>query len=62
MLLVQSPKDWLRDWNVETNRTSGDYTNYSMVKMGQNTAKSPGDSERLTRTQTPVKDQQLTLI
>ena len=43
-------------------KTSGDHPNYSIVKNGQNTEKSPGDLRRLAVTQTPVKDHQLTLM
>ena len=38
--------------------TSGDHPNYSIIEIGQNTEKSPGDLRRLTVTQTPVKDHQ----
>ena len=34
----------------------------SIVEIGQNTEKSPGDLRRLPVTQTPVKDHQLTLV
>ena len=37
-------------------RTSGDYTIYSTIKIGQNTEKSPGHLRRLTVTQTPLKN------
>ena len=37
-------------------RTSGDHRNYSIIKNGQNTEKSPGDLRRLAVTQTSVKD------
>ena len=43
-------------------RMSRDNPNYSVVEVGQNTEKSPGDLRRLTVTQTPVKDHQLTLV
>ena len=45
-------------------RTSGDHPNYSIVEIGQNTKKSPGDLRRLTvaQTQTPVKSHQLTKV
>ena len=43
-------------------RTSGDHQKYSIIKIGQNTKKSPGDSRRLALTQTPGKDHQLMLI
>ena len=36
-----------RPETLRNNRTSGDYPNYSIVKVGQNTAKSPGDLRRL---------------
>ena len=35
--------------------TIGDHPNYSVVKIDQNTEKSPGDLRRLGVTQTPVK-------
>ena len=41
-------------------RTSGDYTNYYIIEIGQNTENSPGDLRRLVVIQTPVKDRQLT--
>ena len=37
-------------------RTSGNHANYSMVEIGQNTEKSPGDLRRLAVTETPVKN------
>ena len=43
-------------------RTSGDHPNYGIVEIGQNTEKSPGDSRRLAVTQTPMKNQQVTLV
>ena len=43
-------------------RTSGDHPNYSIVKIDQNTAKSPRDLIRLAVTQTPVEDHQLTMM
>ena len=43
-------------------RTSGDYPDYSIIKIGQNTEKNPGDLRRLAATQTPVKDHQLALV
>ena len=42
--------------------TSGDHSNYSIIEIGQNTEKSPGDLRRLAVTQTSVKDHQLTLM
>ena len=43
-------------------RPSGDHPNYSITENGQNIEKSPGDLRRLTVSQTPVKDHQLTLM
>ena len=37
-------------------------SDYSIIKIGQNIEKSPGDLWRLAVTQTPVKDPQLTLM
>ena len=34
----------------------------TIIKIGQNTEKSPGDSSRLTVAQTPVRNYQLTLV
>ena len=39
-------------------KTSGDHSNYSIVEIGQNTKKSPGDLRRLTVTKTPVRNHQ----
>ena len=41
--------------------TSGDHLNISIVEIGQNTEKSPGDL-RLAVTQTPVRNHQPTLV
>ena len=38
------------------NRTSGDHSYYSIIIIGQNTEKSPGDLWRLAVSQTPVKN------
>ena len=43
-------------------RTGRDYSNYSIVEIGQNTEMSPGDLRRLVVTQNPVKNFQLTLM
>ena len=47
---------------IGNNSMSGDHSNYSIIKIGQNTEKSPGYFMRLAVTQTPVKDNQLTLM
>ena len=41
--------------------TSGDNPNYSIIKIGQNTVKNPGELRRLV-TQSPVKGHQLASI
>ena len=40
-------------------RTNGDHPNDSIIKIGQNTEKSPGDLRSLVVTQTLTKDHQL---
>ena len=42
-------------------RTSGHHPNYSIVEIGQNTKKSPGDLRRFVVNQTPVGNHQLTM-
>ena len=42
-------------------RTSGDHPNDSIIQIGQNIEKSPGDLKRLSVSQTPVRNHQLTL-
>ena len=44
------------------NKTNGDHLNYSIIEIGQNTEKSPGDLKRLAVTQTTVENHQLTLM
>ena len=41
--------------------TSGDHPAYSIIKIGQNTEDSPGDLRKLSVTQTPEENHQLTL-
>ena len=43
-------------------RTSGDRPEYSIIKIGQESEKSPGELRRLAVTQTSVKNHQLTLM
>ena len=47
---------------IGNKNTSSDHPNYSTVKIGQNTEKSPGDLKRLVVTQAPVEDHRLTLV
>ena len=42
-------------------RTSRDHPGYMIIKIVQNTEKSPGDLMRLAVTQTPIRNHQLTL-
>ena len=51
-----------RTGGLGNNGTSGDYPNYGISEIGQNTEKGPGDLRRLAITQTLVKDHQLTLV
>ena len=39
-------------------RMKGDHSNYCIIKIGQNTKKSPGNLKRLAVTQTGVKNSQ----
>ena len=43
-------------------RTSGDHPDFSILKIGQNTDKSPRDLKIIVCAYNPVKDQQVTLI
>ena len=47
---------------VRTRRTNRDHPNYSIVLIGQNTEKSPGDLTRLVVPRTPAKDHQPTFV
>ena len=51
-----------RTGGVGNKRRSRDHPNYSVIKIGQNTEKSPGDLRRLAVTQTPVINPLLTLV
>ena len=44
-----------RTGGLKNKRTSGDHPNDSIIKIGQNTEKSPGDLRRLAVTRTPTK-------
>ena len=46
---------------IGNKKVSRDRPNYSIVEIGQNTEKSPGDLRRFAVTQTPVEDHQLNL-
>ena len=60
MLLVEFPKDWTVGHGNK--RTSGDHPNYSIIEIGQDTEKSPGDLRQLAVTQTPMINNQLALV
>ena len=47
---------------LENLETSGDNPNCSIVEIGQNTEKSPGDLRKLAVTQTPIRNHRLTLM
>ena len=51
-----------RTGRIGNKMTSGDYPNFSIVKIGQNTEKSPEDLRRLALTQTPAENHQVTLV
>ena len=43
-------------------RISGDCLDYSIIKIGQNTEESPGDSRRFSVIQTPMRNHQVMLV
>ena len=45
-----------RTGGLGNNGTGEDCPNYSIIEIGQNTEKSPGDLRRLAVTQTPVEN------
>ena len=47
---------------LEDMRTSGDYPDDSIIKIGQNIEKTSRDLRRLAPTQTLVKDHELTVV
>ena len=47
---------------LKNQKASRAYPDDSIIKIGQNTEKSPGDLRRLVATQTPVKNHQLTMV
>ena len=51
-----------RTQGLGNKRTIGDNPNYSIIEIGQNTEKSPGDLRTLAVTQTPVKNYRLRLV
>ena len=55
-IVIDAPGIVTKEWVLGDKRTSGDHPNYSIIKIGQNTKKSPGDLKRLAVTQTPVEN------
>ena len=51
-----------RTGGLVNKKTIGDHTNYNIIKIGQNTEKSPGNLRRLAVTQTLMKSPQLKLV
>ena len=51
----------MRYGRIGNQKLSWDYPDFSIIKIDQNAEKNPKDLKRLTVTQTPVKDHQLTL-
>ena len=51
-----------RTGGLRNKRTSGFHPYYSILKIGQNTEKSPGDLRRLAVTRTPLRNHQLMLM
>ena len=47
---------------LENKKTSGDHPNDSIVEIGKNIEKIPGDLRRCAITQTPVRNHRLTLV
>ena len=43
-------------------RTSEDYPNYTIIKISQNTEKSPGNLKRFAVSKTPVRNHQLMMV
>ena len=46
----------------ENKRTNRGHPDYSIIKISQNTELSPGNLKRFALTQTPMENQQLTLV
>ena len=51
-----------RTGRIGNKKTSRDHPNHSVIKIGQNTEKSPVDLKRQTVTQTPMKNHPLSLV
>ena len=51
-----------RTEGLKNKTSSGENPNYRIIKIGQNTEKSPGNLKRLADTQIPIRNYQLTLV
>ena len=60
--LETTPKNCKRTGRLWNNWTSGDHPDDSIIKICQNTEKSPGDLRKLDVIQAPVSNHQLTLV
>ena len=61
--LVMIPKGLeKKPGEIRNQRKNWKHTDHNMVNISQNTEKSSGDLRRLTATQTPLKDDQPTLL
>ena len=66
MIMIDTDCDWCSWYShqriykgterLENKSTSGDHPNYSIIEIGQNTEKSPGDLKRLAVTQISVRN------
>ena len=54
--LDQFTKAWQKTCGIQNHKKNQDHPDYSIVKCGYNTQKSPGDLRRLAVTQTQGKD------
>ena len=52
----------IRTRELRNKKTIGDNPNYNIAKIGQNIEKNPGELRKLVVIQTPVKNDQLTLM
>ena len=56
----KSPQDFGKGTRrLRNKRISSDHPDYTILKIGQNTGKSPGDLRRLAVPKTPVRNHQL---
>ena len=56
------PKSWFKGLEDLESKITRDLPDYSILKIGQDTEKSPNDWRRLAVTQNPVENHRLTLV